>query len=81
MTYYRILVYSAFDADAPYILDLEKKENAVNLARFLMDIGLSKSEKFDVIDVYEMHDNENRSESVLSVSLPQEHHNPISEEE
>ena len=75
MIYYRLLVYKPDDCrpdmvdDCPDVLDFQCKENAVSVARSLMEMGLNKSEEISLIDVYEMHDDENRSYTVLSISF------------
>lgn len=75
MIYYRLLAYRPDDIhpnqydDCPDVIDFTTKENAITVARLMMDMVLTKTEKFSSIDVYEMHPDENRSESVLSISF------------
>ena len=75
MIYYRLLVYKPDEIhpdscdDCPDVIDFQSKENALAVVRILMEMGLNKTEKFSFIEVYEMHPDENRSESVITLSF------------
>ena len=69
--YYRLIISTGVltEEDAPYCMDFWSKENAINAARFYMDLALNGSEPVAWLEVYEMHPDENRSFSVLDFNF------------